>query len=313
MSAPMPHSAKSSITATELNLRAKNEDGPSESSGFTQVIRSLAIWSGRLGYTDIYHENVKKRGFFGAAYVLIFGTPHLGSYANGIYLKRVLKSRAFKNVLDAGCGDGTFSFYVASHYNSTEVLGVDVGEQGLHGVDTTLDVAQKIHSRLGYQNLSFRQHDLRELDLKDSVDLIFSFDVLEHIAENDAVLANMHRALVPGGELLLRIPNRVQKRILNSRFTSEHARWAAVEHVGQHHDLESLLSVLRGLGFRITFAKQTMGFWGRLSFELSEMLKYYRLPEVLQFACIPLLKLIWRIDTLLDTSDGDGLLVLCQK
>jgi hypothetical protein len=142
---------------------------------------------------------------------------------------------------------------------------------------------------------------------------VYSFDVLEHIAENETVLQNIYRALIPGGLLLVRMPTRLQKRILNPQFTAEHARWAAIEHVGQHHDMGSLLHVLRGIGYRVISAEHTTGSWGRLSFELSEALRYCRLPDAVQFACVPLLKLFRRIDTILTPAEGDGLLVFCEK
>ena len=268
---------------------------------------------GRLGFTDIFHENVSKRGILGKSFILLFGTPHLGSFANGFYFRRTLKGRRFGSILDAGCGDGTFSFYVASKNPATQVLAVDVGEQGLHGAEDTLQVGERIQKTLNLPNLSFARLDLRELNTNNEYDLVYSFDVLEHIAENDKVLENIYRALNQGGLLLVRIPTRVQKRILNTRFTAEHAHWAAIEHVGQHHDMDSLLETLRSIGYRVLSARHTMGFWGRLSFELSEALKYYRIPAVAQFACIPPLKLLRWMDTLANPKDGDGLLVLCEK
>jgi 2-polyprenyl-3-methyl-5-hydroxy-6-metoxy-1,4-benzoquinol methylase len=268
---------------------------------------------GRLGFTDVFHENVRRRGILGQTFILLFGTPHLGSFANGIYLKRILQRRQFSHILDAGCGDGTFAFYVASKHPASQVLGVDIGEQGLHGVETTLEVAERIQNNLQLPNLRFQRLDLRGLDSREAFDLAYSFDVLEHIAENETVLQNIYRALIPGGLLLLRIPTRLQKRICNPQFTAEHARWAAIEHVGQHHDMESLLCVVRAIGYRVLSAKHTTGFWGRLSFELSEALQFYRLPSLVQFACVPLLKLFRRIDTILNPTDGDGILVLCEK
>jgi len=60
-------------------------------------------------------------------------------------------------------------------------------------------------------------------------------------------------------------------------------------------------------------AQYSVGFWGRLSFELLEGLRTSRLPEVVQFGAMPLLKLLRWIDTQAKLKEGDGLLVLCQK
>jgi hypothetical protein len=40
-----------------------------------------------------------------------------------------------------------------------------------------------------------------------------------------------------------------------------------------------------------------MGNWGRLSFELSEALQYYHLPQALQMLCMPVLKALRFVDT----------------
>ncbi|MDE3196122.1 MAG: class I SAM-dependent methyltransferase [Acidobacteriota bacterium] len=267
----------------------------------------------RLGMTDMFHDAVNRRGWPGRLYLIAFGTPHLGTFANGCYLRRVLRRRKYRAILDAGCGDGTFSFYAARKFPEAKVTGVDIGEQGTHGEEDTLHVCARVLNEMKLPNLSFRQIDLRQLPFENQFDLVFSFDVLEHIAENREVLANIYRALQPGGDFLLRIPTRVQKRILPERFTAEHAKWAEIEHVGQHYEMDTLLSDLRQIGYEAAQPSFTMGFWGKLSFELVEAARYYRIPEVLIFALTPVLKMFRFLDTVSSIRDGDGLLVLCRK
>ncbi|HEY1206214.1 MAG: class I SAM-dependent methyltransferase [Bryobacteraceae bacterium] len=267
----------------------------------------------RIGLTDIFRANVARRGISGKLYVLLFGTPHVGAFMNGIYLRRVASRFAFSSVLDAGCGNGTFAFYMARRFPDSRVTGVDVGEQGLHTSESTLEVCARIQQVLRLPNLEFRKLDLRDLDEREAFDFVYSFDVLEHIAENRRVLENIYRSLMRNGMLLVRIPTRVQKRILSERFTASHERWAAIEHVGQHYEMDSLVADLKSIGFQIVSAEYSMGFWGRLSFELSEALQYYRVPGPIRFALVPVLKLLRLIDTKTTTGDGDGLLVLCRK
>jgi SAM-dependent methyltransferase len=293
------------VPATLSTLRPGAHFGPLE--------RLILRWP-RLGATDIFHANVARRGLAGKLYILVCGTPHLGTFANGYYLRRALRQVTFRTVLDAGCGDGTFAFYVARKHPHCRVLGVDVGEQGTHDSGDTLEVCERTHEKLRIPNLEFQRMDLRELDAKERFDFIYSFDVLEHIAENRSVLERLYRALSPGGSLLVRIPARVQKRILSERFTAEHAKWAAIEHVGQHYTMESLIADLRDIGFRIRSAEYTMGFWGRLSFELNEALRYVRVPEAVRFALVPLLRVLRFVDVQTKVPpSGDGLLVLCSK
>jgi len=276
-------------------------------------VEQLVVRWPRVGVTDIFHRNVSRRGVLAKLYVLLFGTPHLGTFANGIYLRRTTRHMTLSYVLDAGCGDGTLAFYMASKFPKARVLGVDIGEQGLHASDSTLDICARVHRSVPLSNLEFRQLDLRQLDAREEFDFVYSFDVLEHIAENRQVLANIHRALMPNGLLLVRIPSRKQKRILSRRFTREHERWAEIEHVGQHYEMDTLQADLKQIGYRVLSAEYTMGNWGRLSFELAEALQYYHVPQALQMLCMPALKTLRFADTCTTIRDGDGLLVLCQK
>jgi 2-polyprenyl-3-methyl-5-hydroxy-6-metoxy-1,4-benzoquinol methylase len=277
------------------------------------TLERLLLNSGRLGATDVFHENIRRRGVFGQLYLLLFGTPHLGSFANGYYLRETLAGIRPTSVLDAGCGDGTFTVYVARRLPEASVLGVDIGEQGLHSSETTLDICRRVQQRLALPNVRFQQMDLRELNLPGAFDFVYSFDVLEHIAENRLVLENIFRSLRAGGHFLIRIPARVQKRVLNEKYTADHAYWASKEHLGQHYDMPSLVADLKAIGYDIVWSRYTTGAWGRLSFEGPEMLRYYGVPEPLFFAAIPLFKALRYIDTRCRPSEGDGLLVFCRK
>jgi len=279
----------------------------------SRIVKSWVVRWARLGFTDIYHQNVQRRGVLGQLYLLVFGTPHLGSFANGIYLRRVLRQGKFKAILDAGCGDGTFAFYVAANRPDSEVLGADIGEQGLHGVENTLAICDRIQSDLSFPNLEFRCLDLRGLDFQEKFDLIYCFDVLEHIPENRLVLTKFHGALKRGGKLLLRIPTRVQRRVLPKNFTAEHEKWAVIEHVGQHYEQDSLKKDLMEIGYTIDTCDSTMGFWGRLSFEIFEGARLFRFPEIILFALCPFLKVFRFVDAHSHPKRGDGLLVLCRK
>jgi SAM-dependent methyltransferase len=279
----------------------------------TMTVKSWVVRWARLGFTDIYHQNVQRRGLLGELYVLAFGTPHLGSFANGIYLRRVLRQGKFESILDAGCGDGTFAFYVAANCPDSQVLGVDIGEQGLHGLENTLAICDRIQGQLGLPNVEFRCIDLRALDFQENFDLIYCFDVLEHIPENRLVLTKFHNALRKGGKLLIRIPTRRQRRMLPRSFTAEHEKWAAIEHVGQHYEYASFKRDLLEIGYKLDRFNFTMGFWGRLSFEIFEGARSFRFPEIIRFALCPFLKLFRLIDAHSQPKSGDGLLVLCTK
>ncbi|MFU8833048.1 MAG: class I SAM-dependent methyltransferase [Wenzhouxiangella sp.] len=102
-----------------------------------------------------------------------------------------------RRVLDAACGEGYGSHVLSRH--ATSVVGVDIDSKAI------------THARQKYRanNLTFEQADCTRLPLADdSVDMVVSFETLEHLAEQDALLAEFRRVLVPDGVLLLSSPDK---------------------------------------------------------------------------------------------------------
>ncbi|MFM6848588.1 MAG: class I SAM-dependent methyltransferase [Terrabacter sp.] len=75
----------------------------------------------------------------------------------------------------------------------------------------------------------------------DSLDLVMAFDLLEHLQDDDAAVAEVHRVLKPGGTYLVAVP-------ADPRLWSSHDE--AVDHV-RRYTREGLLSLLDRGGFEI--------------------------------------------------------------
>jgi SAM-dependent methyltransferase len=105
---------------------------------------------------------------------------------------------AGRRVLDAACGEGYGSALLARH--AASVLGVDIADGAV------------AHARARYasSNLSFQQGDATALDaLPDaSFDLIVSFETLEHVHEQERMVAGFARLLAPRGLLLISSPDK---------------------------------------------------------------------------------------------------------
>lgn len=78
-----------------------------------------------------------------------------------------------------------------------------------------------------------------------SFDLILSFETIEHIPFYKQALANLHRLLRPGGELLISSPNRPVTSPLAKRLTDTPAN----KFHTQEFTPDELLSELREVGF----------------------------------------------------------------
>jgi SAM-dependent methyltransferase len=75
----------------------------------------------------------------------------------------------------------------------------------------------------------------------DSLDLVMAFDLLEHLHDDDAAVAEVHRVLKPGGTYLVAVP-------ADPKLWSSHDE--AVDHV-RRYTRDGLLSLLQRGGFEI--------------------------------------------------------------
>jgi SAM-dependent methyltransferase len=101
---------------------------------------------------------------------------------------------AGKTVLDIGCGAGGISLHILRNHNAAHVTGFYVEEPVIrHAVDRATLVGETSRA-------SFVQAPPGPLPFGDeSFDIVFSKDALLHVADKDAVFAEIFRVLKPGG------------------------------------------------------------------------------------------------------------------
>lgn len=101
---------------------------------------------------------------------------------------------AGKRVLDVGCGVGMY--LAAFRRHTPRVFGVEVErEWACRARADAAGVVQAVGEALPFADGAF--------------DLTFSHEVLEHVADDRATLAEMVRVTRPGGRILLFVPNRL--------------------------------------------------------------------------------------------------------
>lgn len=139
-------------------------------------------------------------------------------------------------VLDVGCGRGVLLKELADQ--GLEVHGFEVSPSAAIGVDP------RIQLRIG--------NDLRDVDFPEGYfDQVIIWHVLEHVSDPRATLAEIHRILKPGGEIVVAVPN----------FSSLQARWSgpAWFHLDlprhlYHFPVAGLATLLEECGFRVESA-----------------------------------------------------------
>lgn len=129
-------------------------------------------------------------------------------------------------VLDAGCGSGYGTYYLATH-----------GVRKILGVDKSQKAIEYAQSRYQAPNLRFKQIDLTSLfSLEEKFDAVISFDVIEHIWNYNLFLQNLHRNMKPDGTLIIGTPNKEQTLSYNVKWNAYHPQEFSSE------ELECVLS-----------------------------------------------------------------------
>ncbi len=110
----------------------------------------------------------------------------------------MLPAASGRRVLDAACGEGYGSWLLAG--TAAEVVGIDV------------DAATVGHAVARYAalpNLRYMRASCAALPIATaSIDLIVSFETIEHLEGQDAMLAEFRRVLAPTGALAISSPNK---------------------------------------------------------------------------------------------------------
>jgi SAM-dependent methyltransferase len=99
-----------------------------------------------------------------------------------------------RTLLEVGCGTGFVLSGIHSADPSIELSGSEIFSAGLAFAAARVPSAQ------------FSQMDARHIPFRDEFDVIGAFDVLEHIDEDESVIAQVGMALRPGGGFLVSVP-----------------------------------------------------------------------------------------------------------
>lgn len=185
-----------------------------------------ALSSNSTGY-DKHFERINPAGFSDATY-----RASCNYYFEDI--EPLLPENRDSRILEVGTGFGHFLRYLADQ-NYRRVTGIDISAELMKGVRARL--AHRVEKLVVADALDFLPA------AADAYDSIVILDMLEHVSKSAAqdLLAASHRALTPGGRLVLRTPN--MANLLGSYSLY-------MDHTHLHGYTEwSLLQILEQAGF----------------------------------------------------------------
>lgn len=144
-----------------------------------------------------------------------------------------------QDILEVGCGNGIVLSALSKDGIRRRLVGSELHPSGLA-------VAAQ---RLG-KNAELVQMDARDIMAENAFDVIGAYDVIEHIAEDEMVLHSMHKALRPGGGVVIAVPQHPWL-------------WSTADEVAYHerrYKLGELEDKLNRNGFRPVFSTSYCSF-----------------------------------------------------
>lgn len=156
-------------------------------------------------------------------------------------IANILKNNNIKYILDIGCGNGSFTGFLASlDYDAT---GID---HSLSGISIASDK---------YSNLKFEQHDIHTPLNRmhhSHYDAVVSVEVIEHLLLPRKLLENSYQALKPGGTLILTTPyHGYLKNLALALTNSFDNHWHPLRDYGhiKFFSKKTLCSLVKEMGF----------------------------------------------------------------
>ena len=181
-------------------------------------------------------------------------------------LRALLPDLSGRRVLDLGCGFGWFCRW-AREQGAAQVLGTDVSERMLERAKAdTQDAA-----------ITYTRADLEQLELDPGTfDLVYSSLTLHYIVQLDRLMMQVHRALMPGGSLVVSVEHPIYTAPAEPGWTTgasgrkswpvegylnegpRSTDWLATGVIKQHRTVGTYVNMLLGLGFTLTHLEE----WG---------------------------------------------------
>lgn len=99
-----------------------------------------------------------------------------------------------ESVVDAACGTGYGTHLLSMAAN--DVLGLDVSEEAVRFAT----------DHFAWPGLRYQSADLDTFELPESIDVVVSFETIEHLRDPAGFVGRVEEALVPGGLFIMSVP-----------------------------------------------------------------------------------------------------------
>jgi 2-polyprenyl-3-methyl-5-hydroxy-6-metoxy-1,4-benzoquinol methylase len=225
-------------------------------------------------------------------------------------VRRIFKVNRFQSALDAGCGPGEYSYYLAKKFGA-RVTGVDV-------IESEVERCNIFAREENLKDLVFLIADLSSDSLTETLnktfDLIISVDVMEHIKDDVAVFKNFAKVLEKNGRILISTPSAGNDDEEEHSFIDEHFR--------SGYSPEEISNKLQLAGLAVDKIIFIYGFGGNIYWKLTmkipitllnKSMAYFIILPIYYAISFPISLIFMAMDYFFPPKGGGGLLVVARK
>ena len=174
--------------------------------------------------------------------------------------------------LDAGCGNGAFSFEAAKLGN--RVVGIDFDPKKLKRCEEFRDYLKIDSSRCQFK--VFNIYDLPSLkEFFGEFDQIICFETLEHLKNDQKIISLFNQVLKPGGVLQLGVPN-ADRKPYYGEITSQKEDGG---HLRLGYFFDDLKKIFKREGFDIIRKDSAVGFFGKILVNINQWISLSALTK----------------------------------
>jgi len=247
------------------------------------VFGSFLSKTGRIKLTSADNKQIiLNKNMVEKVGIWLIGIPHLGLRGRAKAIMDNLKTKKRIIILDAGCGPGLYTTYLA--LKGYDITGTDISKK-------KIEEAKEINRRAGGSS-TFINGDLCALPFKkESFDLIICSDVIEHITADYKAIAEFSWVLKEEGKLILTTTG-------NNRFTAKYKE--TFLHQRNGYDAKDFQRLINHTDLKLVKDSPCFSFFGKIAWLTNRKLsKFPILCAVLFYPLfwISFLDISLRIDT----------------